>query len=32
MLLPAMLCGTELNGRPEKHRRRTMIVAVIWQN
>ena len=29
-LLPPMLCGTELGGRPEKHRRRTMIDAVFY--
>lgn len=28
--LPAMLCDTELGGRPEKHRRRTMIDAVLY--
>jgi putative transposase len=29
-LLPAMLCDTELGGRPEKHWRRTMIDAVFY--
>ena len=29
-LLPPMLCDTELGGRPEKHRRRTMIDAVFY--
>jgi transposase len=29
-VLPVMLCGTELGGRPEKHRRRTMIDAVFY--
>jgi putative transposase len=29
-LLPAMLCDTELGGRPEKHRRRTMIDAMFY--
>jgi putative transposase len=28
--LPAMLCGTPLGGRPEKHRRRTMIDAMFY--
>jgi len=28
--LPPMLCDTELGGRPEKHRRRTMIDAVFY--
>ena len=29
-LLPVMLCDTELGGRPEKHRRRTMIDAMFY--
>lgn len=29
-LLPVMLCGTELGGRPEKHWRRTMIDAMFY--
>ena len=29
-LLPAMLCDTELGGRPEKHWRRTMIDAMFY--
>ena len=29
-LLPAMLCGTRLGGRPERHRRRTMIDAMFY--
>jgi putative transposase len=29
-LLPPMLCQTPLGGRPEKHRRRTMIDAVLY--
>ena len=29
-LLPAMLCDTPLGGRPEKHRRRTMIDAMFY--
>jgi putative transposase len=28
--LPAMLCDTELGGRPEKHHRRTMLDAVLY--
>jgi len=28
--LPVMLCATELGGRPEKHRRRTMIDAMFY--
>jgi len=30
--LPAMLCGTPLGGRPEKHWRRTMIDAMFYVN
>jgi putative transposase len=30
--LPAMLCGTPLGGRPEKHWRRTMLDAVFYVN
>lgn len=29
-LMPVMLCDTELGGRPEKHRRRTMIDAMFY--
>jgi transposase len=31
-LLPVMLCGTALGGRPEKHWRRTMIDAMFYMN
>jgi transposase len=31
-LLPVMLCGTELGGRPEKHWRRTMIDAMFYMD
>ncbi|HEV2377668.1 MAG TPA: transposase [Streptosporangiaceae bacterium] len=29
-LLPVMLCATELGGRPERHRRRTMTDAMFY--